>query len=57
MENLAEKIYNTLLDMDGLDYAETYMEDIKNLVNDLKLLEVNGTGALLEAIKIMMYSV
>ena len=57
MENLAEKIYNTLLDMDGLDYAETYMEDIKNLANDLKLLEVNGTGALLEAIKIMMYSV
>lgn len=57
MENLAEKIYNTLLDMDGLDYVETYMEDIKNLANDLKLLEVNGTGALLEAIKIMMYSV
>lgn len=50
---IAEQIYNALQDMDYLDYAETAEEDFKCLVNDLKLLQEHGNGALLYAIEML----
>ena len=50
---IAEQIYNALQDMDYLDYAETAEEDFQCLVNDLKLLQKHGNGALLYAIEML----
>ena len=54
MMALVEKIYNNLMDMDFRDYEETKEADMKNLLDDLELLEQHGNGALLNAIKMMM---
>lgn len=54
MEKLAYELYNNLLDMDYLDYAETQEKDFDNLLQDLKLLESKGNGSLLNAIKMLM---
>jgi hypothetical protein len=51
MKNLANEIFNTLQDLDFLDYAETNEKDLKDLTNDLELLKKSGNGALLNAIK------
>ena len=53
MENLADKIYNKLLDMDFADYEETTTEDLQNLTEDLKLLKTQGNGTLLNAIEML----
>ena len=54
MKALADKIYNSLLDMDFMDYAETEETDLKNLEEDLELLQKQGNGTLLEAIKMLL---
>lgn len=54
MKALAYEIYNTLTDMDFADYEETQTEDIEKLTEDLILLESNGNGTLLNAIKILI---
>lgn len=54
MEKLANTIYNNLLDMDYMDYQEITEKDLNNLLQDLELLEKQGNGALLSAIKMLM---
>ena len=54
MKALADKLYNKLLDMDFADYTETQTEDLKALTEDLKLLQKQGNGALLNAIKMLV---
>lgn len=54
MKALANDLYNTLLDMDYADYDETQTEDLKNLLEDLELLEKHGNGTLLNAIKMLV---
>lgn len=54
MENLADKIYNKLLDMDFLDYEETREEEQQSLMEDLKLLKTQGNGTLLNVIEMLM---
>ena len=54
MKQLANAIYNNLQDLDYLDYADTSEKDLQSLTNDLELLQKNGSGALLEIIKILL---
>ena len=54
MKALAEEIFNSLLDMDFIDYAELTEKDFDNLLSDLELLKHSGNGALLNAIKMLM---
>ena len=54
MENLANVIYNNLQDMDYMDYTDTTEKDADNLLQDLELLEKQGTGSLLNAIKMLV---
>lgn len=54
MEKLANTIYNNLLDMDYLDHEETKEKDLNNLLHDLELLEKQGNGVLLSAIKMLV---
>lgn len=54
MENLANEIYESTLDMDFIDYLDTKEEEIKCLIQDLKLLEEQGNGTLLIAIKMLV---
>lgn len=54
MKKLANEIYNKLLDMDYMDYQETIEKDSEDLLEDLELLNQNGNGALLNAIKMMI---
>lgn len=54
MEKLANAIYEKLLDMDFMDYDGTLENDMGNLLHDLKLLEKQGSGALLSAIKMLI---
>lgn len=53
---IAEGIYAKLSDMDYLDYADTQAEDYKLLMKDLKLLELQGNGSLLNALKLVLES-
>lgn len=48
MEGLANKIFDSLVDMDFRDYAEHLEKDLKDLMNDLILLEKHGNGAFIE---------
>ena len=57
MKALANEIFNTLIDLDFLDYTETTEKDLKALENDLKLLNQNGNNSLLNAIKILLESI
>lgn len=54
MESLANEIFNTLFDMDFMDYAETNEVEAENLLNDLELLGELGNGTLLNAIKMLV---
>lgn len=54
MKTLANEVYNKLLDMDFADYEETQTEDLKALTEDLELLQKQGNGALLNAIKMLV---
>lgn len=54
MKALAEEIYNKLMDMDYTDYTETQAEDDKALMEDLELLQEQGNGTLLNAIKMLV---
>lgn len=54
MKVLANEVYNKLLDMDFADYEETQTEDLKALTEDLELLQKQGNGALLNAIKMLV---
>lgn len=54
MKNLANEIYNTLLDMDFIDYSETQTEELKALLGDLELLKQYGNGTLLSIIKTLV---
>ena len=54
MEKLAQAIHDTLLDMDYMDYADTMTKDTENLLLDLELLEKQGNGTLLNAIKMLV---
>lgn len=51
--SFAEKIYNILMDMDYLDYADTREEDIQSLIDDLELLQMHGNGALMYVIEML----
>lgn len=53
MIELAHEIYNTLADMDLHDYEETRDNTLKDLTKDLELLNRMGSGALLNAIKML----
>lgn len=54
MEKLANTIYNQLSDMDYIDYKESMEKDLNNLLQDLELLEKQGNGSLLNAIKMLV---
>lgn len=54
MKALANEIYNTLTDMDFMDYAELNEVETENLLSDLELLKEHGNGTLLNAIKMLM---
>lgn len=54
MKALANELYNILSDMDNADYNEVFEMDMENLLNDLELLNKQGSGALLNAIQMMM---
>ena len=54
MEGLANKIFDSLVDMDFMDYAEHLEKDLKDLMNDLILLEKHGNGALLSALQMIV---
>ena len=54
MKALANEIYNNLLDMDFMDYEESNEMDLENLLADLELLNENGNGTLLNAIKMLV---
>lgn len=54
MKVLAEEIHNKLMDMDFADYAETQEEEQKALMEDLELLQEQGNGTLLNAIKMLV---
>ena len=44
MEGLVNKIFDNLIDMDFMDYAEHFEKDLKDLMDDLVLLEKQGSG-------------
>ena len=54
MENLANAIYEKLTDMDFMDYIDTMENDLENLLLDIQLLEKQGNGILLQAIKMLV---
>ena len=54
MENLVNAITEKLLDMDFMDYADSMEDDVENLLKDLQLLENQGNGTLLNAIKMLV---
>lgn len=54
MENLVNAITEKLTDMDSMDYEETMERDMENLLKDLQLLEQQGNGTLLNAIKMLV---
>ena len=54
MKNLVNAITEKLSDMDFIDYADTMENDMENLLKDLQLLEQQGNGTLLNAIKMLM---
>lgn len=54
MKLLANEVYNKLLDMDFADYEELQTEDLKALTEDLKLLEDQGNGSLLNVIRMLL---
>ena len=54
MKALVNELYNNLLDMDFMDYNELNEMDLENLLADLKLLNENGNGTLLNAIKMLV---
>ena len=54
MEGLVNKIFDNLIDMDFMDYADTLEKDLKDLMDDLVLLEKQGNGALLNALQMML---
>lgn len=54
MQELANGIYNNLLDMDFMDYSETQTEELKALLEDVELLKQHGNGTLLNAIKMLV---
>lgn len=54
MERLATEIFNTLLDMDFMDYEETNETDLGNLKEDLELLQESGNGILLNVIQMLV---
>lgn len=57
MKALADAIYNQLLDMDYMDYSESMERDFNDLLHDLGLLEKQGNGSLLNAIKMLVNEV
>ena len=54
MKNLVNAIIEKLSDMDFIDYEETMERDVENLLKDLQLLEKQGNGTLLSAIKMLV---
>lgn len=54
MENLVNKIFDSLVDMDFMDYEELKDNDLKALMDDLILLEKQGNGALLNALRMLV---
>ena len=54
MKALANELYNSLLDMDFMDYEEANEMDLENLTDDLELLYKMGNGALLNAIQMLL---
>ena len=54
MEGLVNKIFDSIIDMDFMDYAEHLEKDLKDLMDDLVLLEKQGNGALLNALQMMV---
>lgn len=57
MEALVNKIFDSLLDMDFMDYEGLQDKDLKALMEDLILLEKQGNGALLNAIQMLVEKV
>lgn len=54
MKELVNAIYENLLDLDFMDYADATEKDLNNLLQDLELLEKQGNGSLLNAIKTLV---
>lgn len=54
MKALANEIFDIMLDMDFSDYADNQNVELKNLLSDLELLNKQGNGTLLNAIKMLL---
>lgn len=54
MKTLVNDLYTALQDMDYMDYADTLEDDLKALEDDLELLQKQGNGALLNALKMLL---
>ena len=51
MRAIVKALYDNMKDLDFMDYADELEKDIDNLLQDLELLEKQGNGSLLNAIK------
>lgn len=54
MKALANEIFDIMLDMDFADYADNQNVELENLLSDLELLNKQGNGTLLNAIKMLL---
>ena len=54
MKKLANELHNTLKDLDYFDYVDTEQEDFNSLLKDLELLKKSSSGALLQAIQLLL---
>ena len=54
MRDLANEIYEAVVDMDFMDYADSKETDMENLLDDLNLLSERGNGSLLNAIAMLL---
>lgn len=54
MDRLAVEIYDSISDMDYMDYLDGKEIDLDNLLQDLEVLEQQGNGSLLEVVKILI---
>lgn len=54
MKTMVNAIYDSLLDMDFMDYEELKEEELNDLLADLELLNEKGNGTLLNVIKMLV---